>query len=201
MEWNKKPATDKKSCAHCHGAITTMQGVAARFPARPTAFARVVNLAAQIDYCRVTHQGQPSQAADSEVVLNLSTAIAHQSRGSAIAPPNRTTDTTLAAAQARGEKIFSTRIGQINLSCLDCHNTLAGKRLGGNVIPQGHPTGYPIYRLEWQSVGSLHRRVRNCMTAVRADVSSFSVQDFIDIEAYLMKRAAGMKIETPGVRP
>lgn len=37
------------------------------------------------------------------------------------------------------------------------------------MIPQAHPTGYPIYRLEWQSMGSLQRRLRNCMTGVRAE--------------------------------
>ena len=32
-----------------------------------------------------------------------------------------------------------------------------------------HPTGYPLYRLEWQALGSLQRRLRNCMTGVRAE--------------------------------
>jgi sulfur-oxidizing protein SoxA len=33
--------------------------------------------------------------------------------------------------------------------------------LAGNVIPQAHPTGYPIYRLEWQKMGSLQRRLQS----------------------------------------
>ena len=45
----------------------------------------------------------------------------------------------------------------------------AGRRLGGSPIPQAHPTGYPIYRLEWQGLGSLQRRLRDCMTGVRAE--------------------------------
>jgi len=44
-------------------------------------------------------------------------------------------------------------------------------RRGGSVIPQAHPTGYPLYRLEWQAVGSLQRRLRNCMIGVRAEPS------------------------------
>ena len=31
----------------------------------------------------------------------------------------------------------------------------AGGKLAGSPIPQGQATGYPVYRLEWQSLGSL----------------------------------------------
>ena len=39
-------------------------------------------------------------------------------------------------------------------------NRMAGQKLAAVTIPQGHPTGYPIYRLEWQTLGSLKRRLR-----------------------------------------
>jgi sulfur-oxidizing protein SoxA len=73
--------------------------------------------------------------------------------------------------------------------------------LGGSVIPQAHPDGYPIYRLEWNTVGSLQRRLRNCMTGVRAEPFAFGSVELIQLELYLMERARGMTIETPGVRP
>ena len=47
------------------------------------------------------------------------------------------------------------REGQLNLSCANCHDDNWDKRLAGSPIPQAHPTGYPIYRLEWQTLGSL----------------------------------------------
>ncbi len=53
-------------------------------------------------------------------------------------------------ASAVDRKLYRQRIGQLDLSCAQCHDDNAGKRLGGSVIPQAHPTGYPIYRLEWQ---------------------------------------------------
>jgi L-cysteine S-thiosulfotransferase len=202
--WNKAPGANKKSCRDCHGALTTMRGVAARYPQYSVATMRVLNLGQQINVCRTRFQNEPAWRAEHASLLGLEAAVGMQSRALPIAPPGSLPPSAhlpLAAAQERGAKLFDTRMGQVDLSCRDCHVTLSGKRLGGNVIPQGHPTGYPIYRLEWQSVGSLQRRLRNCMTAVRADVSTFSAQDFIDIEAYLMKRAAGMKIETPAVRP
>ena len=69
------------------------------------------------------------------------------------------------------------------------------------MIPQAHPTAYPLYRLEWQSVGTLSRRIRNCMSGVRAEPFAYGSMEIIELETYLMSRAAGMTIETPGVRP
>ena len=131
-------------------------------------------------------------------LLGLEAAIATESRGLLLAPPSHP---QLVDAQRRGEALFNQRIGQVDLSCRDCHDSLPGKRLGGNTIPQAHPTGYPIYRLEWQSIGSLQRRLRGCMTAVRAEPYPYGATELTDLEAYLAKRAAGMALESPGVRP
>ena len=100
-----------------------------------------------------------------------------------------------------GRALFNQRMGQLNLSCAQCHDLRAGLKLGGSAIPQAHPTGYPIYRLEWQSVGSLERRLRNCMIGVRAEPFPFDSTEIKQLEAFLMWRARGLLIETPGVRP
>ena len=73
--------------------------------------------------------------------------------------------------------------------------------LAGSVIPQAHPTGYPLYRLEWQGVGSLQRRLRGCMSGVRAEPYPYDATELVALEAYLAKRAEGLKVETPAVRP
>jgi sulfur-oxidizing protein SoxA len=100
-----------------------------------------------------------------------------------------------------GGELFRRRQGQLNLSCSQCHDDNWGKRLAGAVIPQGHPTGYPVYRLEWQSLGSLQRRLRNCMIGVRAEPYEYGAPEAVALELYLMERARGMPIETPAVRP
>ena len=64
-----------------------------------------------------------------------------------------------------------------------------------------HPTGYPIYRLEWQGMGSLQRRLRNCFIGVRAEPYAYGSPEFVSLELYLMWRARGMPLETPAVRP
>ena len=55
--------------------------------------------------------------------------------------------------------------------------------------------------LEWQGLGSLQRRLRNRMIGVRAEPYEYGAPEAIALELYLMVRARGMPIETPGVRP
>ncbi len=69
------------------------------------------------------------------------------------------------------------------------------------MIPQGHATGYPLYRLEWQTLGSLQRRLRNCLTGMRAALYPAGAGEYVDLQLYLMWRARGMPVETPAVRP
>jgi sulfur-oxidizing protein SoxA len=115
---------------------------------------------------------------------------------------------TIAAPRVRGiefsthrEKLYRQRLGQINLSCAQCHDERWNGKLAGTAITQGHPNGYPLYRLEWQGLGSLQRRVRNCLSGVRAELYPFGAPELVALEQYLMWRARGMKMESPGVRP
>jgi sulfur-oxidizing protein SoxA len=93
------------------------------------------------------------------------------------------------------------RQGQLNLACANCHDDNWDKHLAGSAITQGHPTGYPIYRLEWQSLGSLQRRLRGCITGIRAQAYDYGAPELVELELYLMSRAQGMPVETPAVRP
>jgi L-cysteine S-thiosulfotransferase len=104
-------------------------------------------------------------------------------------------------AIATGRALFEGRQGQLNLSCAQCHNDNWGKELAGSVIPQAHPTGYPIYRLEWQSVGSLQRRLRNCIFGLRAETYPLGAPEAVALEAFLMWRARGLPMDAPAVRP
>jgi sulfur-oxidizing protein SoxA len=197
--WSAKAGAAQTSCADCHGdAAASMRGVAARYPAWSKPLGRPIDLAGQIDQCRTMHQAAPPLAPESAERIALTAYVAHQSRGLPISPP---ADMGMQAARARGRALFTERMGQLNLSCATCHDDNWGRHLGGAPIPQAHPVGYPIYRLEWQAVGSLQRRFRNCMAGVRAEPLPFDDPAYVDLEAYLMERAAGLAIETPAVRP
>jgi sulfur-oxidizing protein SoxA len=197
--WNAKPNPESRACADCHGdARVSMQGVAARYLLFDEANARPVDLEQLIQQCRRDRQQATPLAWESPELLALTAYVARQSRGLPIEPSH---DSRMAPAVERGRELFTRREGQLNLSCSACHDDNWGKRLAGNVVPQGHPNGYPLYRLEWQSLGSLQRRLRNCMVGVRAEPYSYGSPEFVALEAYLMSRASGLKMESPAVRP
>ncbi|WP_457427217.1 sulfur oxidation c-type cytochrome SoxA [Roseateles sp. P5_E7] len=131
-------------------------------------------------------------------MLALSALVAQQSRGLPLQPPR---GAELDKAAAQGQRLYTTRIGALNLSCAQCHDERAGQRLGGSLIPQGHVDDYPVYRLEWQSLGSLQRRLRGCLSGVRARVWDWDSAELLALEVYLARRAAGMAMQPPGVRP
>lgn len=196
--FRQPPTAGAQACVACH-STASMAGVAARYPAWDAASARPVSLPHRIALCRQRHQSTaPALAPQSDALLALEAWVARQSRGLPIAPP---TDARLNAFAERGAAAYARRIGQLDLSCAQCHDQHAGQRLGGSVIPQGQATGYPIYRLEWQGMGSLARRLRGCMTAVRAEPWAPQSVEMVELETFLARRAAGLAVESPAVRP
>jgi sulfur-oxidizing protein SoxA len=197
--WAGKSGSAGKSCADCHGdAAKSMKGVAARYPAFDPARGKPLTLEQRVNACRADHQKAPAFAPESKELLALEAYVARQSRGLPIAPK---IDAKTKPFLEAGREAFHRRQGQLNLSCSLCHDDNWGKKLAGSVIPQAHPTGYPIYRLEWQNLGSLERRLRNCIFGIRAQVPGPGSEELVDLELYLMWRARGMKLEAPGVRP
>jgi L-cysteine S-thiosulfotransferase len=197
--WNKKDGASEKACSDCHDdARTSMKGVAARYPAFDRELGRPVDLEQRVNLCRARHQQASPLAYESRELLALTAFIAQQSRGIPITTDG---DPELAPFIAKGRERFTQREGQLNLSCANCHDDNWDKRLAGSAITQGHPTGYPMYRLEWQSLGSLQRRLRGCIFGVRAQPYEFGAPELVELELYLMTRAAGMTMESPAVRP
>ena len=197
--WKQPAGASGKACISCHAAAqSSMRGVAARYPAFDTPLGRPITLGQRITQCRQQHQQAAPLRAESPELLGLESYVALQSRGLPLAPPD---DARLEPFRQRGQQLFTQRIGQLNLSCAQCHDGLASKRLAGSVIPEAHPTGYPVYRLEWQSLGSLQRRIRGCMSGVRAQPFAYGAQELVELELYLNARAKGMLLESPAVRP
>jgi sulfur-oxidizing protein SoxA len=199
LEAWRAPATGG-ACADCHGAQpdTRLAGVAARYPAWDTASARAVNLGQRIDLCRVRHQRAPAFGPENRVRLALEAALGHASRGLPVTPPP---DARLAPLRALGERLWHERLGLLDLSCAQCHDARAGGRLGGSTIPPGNGLGYPTYRLQWEGMGSLQRRVRNCLTGVRAEPFAPDAPEWLALELHLALRDRGLPVETPAVRP
>jgi sulfur-oxidizing protein SoxA len=196
--WRKVAGAVGKACASCHqDAAISMKGVAAHYPAFDGRVERVVNLEQQINLCRLDRQQAPPFAYESEELLALTAYVAHQSRG---LPIRVAVDGPARPFFEAGRTLFFARQGQFNLACTQCHEDHWDQQLRGAPISQGHGNAYPAYRLEWQTIGSLQRRLRNCNIGVRAEPYPYGAQEYVNLELYLAWRAQELPIETPGVR-
>lgn len=196
--WSEAAGASAKACASCHGdAQTSMKGVATRYPRIDPGAARLVDLEQRINLCRERNQAAPRLTPESEDLLALTSYVTYQSRG---IPINVTVDLQNGRDFERGREHYYRRIGQMNLACTQCHDRSWGRTLLHEKISQGQPTGFPAYRLEWQSMGSLQRRIRACYSGLHAEMPDYDARELVELELYLAWRANGLPIEAPGVR-
>jgi sulfur-oxidizing protein SoxA len=196
--WSEPAGKGAKSCASCHqDARKSMKGVAARYPRVDPGAARLINLEGRINLCRARNQQAEELEYESDGLLALTAYVAHQSRGARVAVA---LDMQNRRNFEHGRELFFTRIGQLNLACTHCHDWNWGKKLAAETISQGHGSAYPAYRLEWQAVGSLQRRIRACYSGVRAEMPPYGAQELLDLELYLAWRGNGLPVEAPGAR-
>ena len=197
--WSAVEGTQGASCATCHGDATrSMRGVAARYPAYDPKQGRLVNLELRINEERTKRMGAPALPMESEELLALAAFVTRQSRGMPM-------EVDISGEARRywedGKAFYERRRGQLDLACDQCHGRLAGRRLRGDRISQGHVNGFPFYRLMWRSMGSRHRMFRWCNWAVRAETHELGSPEYLSLELYVAWRGRGLPIEAPAVRP
>lgn len=195
--WEEEPRDEVASCQSCHGNLADMRGVASRYPVYHAELDRLLNLTQRVARCRQVHQRQAPLPYEAEPLLALTAALTHESRGLPFEPNIGGAARPLFDA---GEAYFFQRRGQMNLACHHCHEVNAGRMLRGDLLSQGHGTGYPAYRLQWQTLGSLHRRLRFCNQGIRAEPFDYGAAAYVNLELYLAWRAAQLPLEAPAVR-
>jgi sulfur-oxidizing protein SoxA len=195
--WSEAPP-GRPACAACHGdAKKSMRGVAARYPKHDAALQRVVDVEGRINACITSNQKSSPLPAESEPLLSLSAFVSSQSAGEPLAA---SIDGPAQPVFERGRALYFERQGQFNLACNQCHDRNWGATLLAERVSQGHPADWPAYRFEWQSLGSLQRRLRACYFGVRAELPAFGSDDLVALELYLAARASGLAGSPPGVR-
>jgi sulfur-oxidizing protein SoxA len=187
-------------CQSCHGPVESLKQSAPSFPRLAANGQSLINLEDQIVTCSA-RTGRLNARAEDDEVLALSAVLNEVARGQPIdvhAPPAQA-----APWQARlshGAQLFATRRGRINLACVHCHEKNVGRQMRADVVSPGNPTGFPIYRMSWQRLGTLERRLRACYSGVQAVLPPVGAPDLRDLELYLKVRAIGMPLDGPSIR-
>ena len=107
-------------------------------------------------------------------------------------------------AYSRGEALTTRKIGQLNLSCADCHSPekaglkwVRGQWLGDS---RGQLDHFPTWRTSQQSIWDIRKRFQWCNVAIGADDLPPDAKEYGDLEFYLAAQNDGLKLNVPGIR-
>ena len=196
--WASVDGSQGKSCQECHNeASESMKGVRAGYPKWNAKLNKPHTLETQINECRTERMGADKWKWESGNMLGMTAYVGLQSRGM---PVKVQTNGPMADWHAKGKDLYFTRVGQLNMSCANCHQENYGKMIRADHLSQGQANGFPTYRLKWGGLGSLHRRFKGCMDNIRATPYKRGSDEFIALEVYLASRGEGLSVETPAVR-
>jgi sulfur-oxidizing protein SoxA len=194
--FNAKPDGAGRSCAGCHGdeGERLDSGNIARYPVYRVGGLRT--LQRQISLCRSRATGSTLPAGHPDLIA-LETFVRHLARG---LPVDVRTDGPMRALVDKGERLYRTRYGLIDISCHHCHDLYPGQMIRGQRISEGQGNGFPAYRLATGEITTLQQRIQQCLTQMRAEPFAAGSEENDLLGLYIMSRSNGLRIETPAVR-
>jgi len=196
--WETVDGSAGKSCASCHGdASESMKGLRASLPKWNAEKDTLMTLEDHINWSREEHMGAKPWKWESAEMLAMTAYIGLQSRGM---PVNVAVDGPAASWFEKGKDLYYTRVGQLDMACSNCHEDNYGNMIRADHLSQGQINGFPVYRLKWQGLGSMHRRFKGCMDNIRAVPFKRGSDEFTALELYIAWRGNGLSVETPSVR-
>jgi sulfur-oxidizing protein SoxA len=108
------------------------------------------------------------------------------------------------AAFERGKALTARKLGQLNFSCLDCHDPTRGglKWIRGQWLGEqkGQYDHFPTWRTSLQTIWDIRKRFQWCQVNIRADELPPDAKEYGDLELYLASVNSGLKLSVPGIR-
>jgi sulfur-oxidizing protein SoxA len=195
--WETAEGTAGKSCASCHGDVESLAGVRAGMPKWNAAAEDLWSLENFVNACRTERMGADPWKWDGSDMTAMTALIGLQSRGMPME-----VDVSGPAEEwfRRGEEIYYTRFGQLELSCANCHEQNYGNMIRADHLSQGQINGFPTYRLKNAGLVAIHNRFKGCIRDTRGETFSPGSEEFRALELYVAWRGQGLSIETPAVR-
>ncbi|WP_292656653.1 sulfur oxidation c-type cytochrome SoxA [Nitratifractor sp.] len=107
-----------------------------------------------------------------------------------------------AAAYERGKKNYYSQRGYLKLSCATCHVQGAGNRVRREVLSPllGHTTHFPVYRLKWQGLGTLERRIKGCEKNQGENPHKPGSQWMSEMLYFMAYMSNGLPVDGPDIR-
>ncbi|HEY9148050.1 MAG TPA: sulfur oxidation c-type cytochrome SoxA [Gammaproteobacteria bacterium] len=176
------------------------KGIRQNYPYFDASSGKVKTLEQEINECR-TNNGEKPLGWKKGDIAAISAYMASTSNGKKlnVKVPN---DPKAIEAYNRGKLHFYAKRGQLNLSCANCHQDNAGRMVRADTLSPalGHPTHFPVYRLKWNGLGTMHRRYGGCNKQVRAKDFPAQSDEYRALEYFHTYMSNGISVNAPSSR-
>ena len=176
------------------------KGIRQNYPYFDAASGQVKTLEQEINECR-TKNGEKPLGWKKGAIAEISAYMASTSNGKKL-NVKIANDPRAMAAYERGKQHFYAKRGQLNLSCANCHYDNAGNMVRADTLSPalGHPTHFPVYRLKWNGLGTMHRRYGGCNKQVRAKPFKAQSDEYKALEYFHTYMSNGISVNAPSSR-
>ncbi|WP_299047209.1 sulfur oxidation c-type cytochrome SoxA [uncultured Tateyamaria sp.] len=193
--FDKVDGTEGKACSSCHENVEDFAGLRTQLPRVQDG--QLVAMEDLVNDCRTERMGAEPWKWSGGQMTAVTALIGLQSRGM---PMDVAIDGDAAPFWETGKELYYTRVGQLDMSCSNCHEDNYGVMIRADHLSQGQTNGFPTYRLKNAKLNSIHGRFKGCMKNIRATPFSEGGDEFKALELYLASRGQGLSVETPSVR-
>ncbi len=187
--WNEAQGANGESCAGCHEGPESMTGLRAVLPRVDAKTGELMTMENYINACVTERMGQEAWGMTSDKMKNMLALISLQSRGM---PVNVAIDGAAAPFWEKGNEIYYTRFGQLEMSCANCHEDNQGLFIRADHLSQGQINGFPVYRLKDAGLVSAQQRFVGCVRDTRAETFKPDSDEFKALELYVASRGNGL---------
>ncbi len=194
----EEPFANGKSYADCfeNGGL----GISQNYPYFDTEAGEVVTLELMINRCRESNGEEPLPWLEGDLA-SISAYMAFTSRGKPIDVSIPDEPAAMAAYEA-GKAYYYSRRGQLNFACSSCHVQNAGMMIRADLLSPtlGQTTHWPVHRGAWDSLGTLHKRFRECNVQVRQAPLPAQSLSYRNLEYFLRVMDSGLPVNGPAYR-
>ncbi len=161
----------------------------------------VVTITQAINDCLVD-AGQKKWNIKKGKMAKLEAYFAHKSKEAGKKVDIKINSKAAEEAYERGKKAYYSQRGYLKLSCATCHVQGAGKRVRAEYMSPllGHTTHFPVYRLKWNSLGTLERRIEGCNKDEGENPHKGSSKWAKEVLYFMSYMSNGMTIDGPDIR-
>ncbi|MEN8168911.1 MAG: sulfur oxidation c-type cytochrome SoxA [Pseudomonadota bacterium] len=176
------------------------KGIRQNYPYFDAKSGKVKTLEGEINECRKKNGEKPLKWKKG-AIANISAYMGSTSNGKKISI-KVPSDPRAQAAYQKGKSHFYAKRGQLNMSCANCHQDNAGNRIRGDYLSPalGHPSHFPVHRLKWKGLGTMHRRFGGCNKQVRAKPFKAQSTEYSSLEYFLNYMSNGIEVNAPSSR-